>query len=95
MFIGQILTYRYNGKHNAVEGIPRNIFQMTDVSEPTKERFQDCILDALDGIIPGTGYVLVKWGGRLFQCEKDTNNPNIPYVRHELKWHPLKDQFTV
>jgi hypothetical protein len=94
MFIGQILIYRFNSLHNATGEFDRNLFQLKDVSEQKKEMFQERILESLDEIIPGTGYVLVKWCGRLFLCEKDTNNPDVPYVRNELQWHPLQFAFS-
>jgi hypothetical protein len=94
MFIGQILIYHYNGLANAVAEADRNIFRLKDVNEPTADLFKERILESLDEIIPGTGYLLVKWNNKLFLCEKDTNNPNVPYVRHELQWHPLQFAFS-
>ena len=39
------------------------------------------------------GYVLVKFGNRLFQCERDNVDPTKPYVRQEIKYHPLGHLF--
>lgn len=40
------------------------------------------------------GYVLIKFGERLFQCERDNLDPTKPYIRHEIKYHPLAKLFT-
>ena len=39
------------------------------------------------------GYILVKFGDRLFQCERDNVDPTKPYIRHEIKYHPLAKLF--
>jgi hypothetical protein len=38
---------------------------------------------------------MVKWNKRTFICEKDLNNPDTDYVRHEINWHPLLHSFTI
>ena len=41
-----------------------------------------------------SGYVLVKFGERLFQCERDNVDPTKPYIRHAIMYHPLAKLFT-
>lgn len=96
MFTGQILVYHYNGLHNSKTGSPRNVFNLkTPFNVKTKEEFQEEILRALDEVPPAKGYVMVKWNKRTFICEKDLNNPDTDYVRHEINWHPLLHSFTI
>jgi hypothetical protein len=95
MFTGQILVYRLNGIHNAKQGIDRNLYTLKNVSVETTIEFKQTIEDALDEVPAGKGYVLVKWNGKTYICEKDTNNPNVGYVRHEVKYHPLLFIFTI
>lgn len=95
MIEGQILIYRYNGLHNAKEGVDRNSFTITNVEGTDKDCFRMAIEDALDSVPSGKGYVLIKWKNRLFICEKDLNNPEVSYVRHEIAYHPLQDKFTI
>jgi len=87
MITGKLLTYWYNNLKTPPSG--RNRFVVKEISTDTPQKFQSAIEDALDSIPAGGGYVLVKWGKRMFVCEKDTNKPEIPYVRHEVKYHPL------
>ncbi len=95
MYIGQLLIYRYNGLHNAKEGIDRNLYRVEDVSTETAEEFKSRVHDALDEVPPGRGYVLIKWKDKVFIAEKDPNNPQIGYIRHEIVYHPLLDKFTI
>jgi hypothetical protein len=95
MLTGQLLIYRYNGLHNAKAGVDRNHYRIEDVAVPTKEAFKEKVHDALDEVPPGKGYVLIKWEGKVFIAEKDPNKPEVGYVRHEIKHHPLLDKFTV
>ncbi len=91
--IGQYLIYHFNNLDNAKAGCPRNIFERKDVE--TLSEFKPAIEEALDQVFPGKGYVLVKWNKKLFICEKDLNNPNTDYIRTEVKYHPLANQFTI
>lgn len=95
MIHGQILVYRFNGIWNSKSQVPRNQFTIQDVKVQTKEQFQHSISEALDEVPPGAGYVLVKWTGRIFICEKDRNKPQVAYVRHEIRYHPLAYAFTI
>lgn len=91
--IGQILVYRFNGLWNAKEGIDRNLYSIRDVL--TKEQFKPMIEEALDEVPPGRGYVLARWSGKTYICEKDSNDPTKDYVRHEVNYHPLLSKFSL
>jgi hypothetical protein len=95
MIKGQIIIYHYNGLHNSRVNVERNIHRLEEITCKTPEQFREHITTALDQVPPGKGYALVRWSGRTFICEKDSNNPKTPYVRHEIHYHPLMDQFTV
>jgi hypothetical protein len=90
--IGQILVYRYNGIWNAKENADRNLYTLKNVE--TKEQFKPMILEALDEVPPGRGYVLARWAGKTYICEKDSNDSNKNYVRHEILYHPLLSAFS-
>ena len=92
MITGQILVYHFNGLHNAKEGVERNLYTLRDVNVNTGDEFKSSIVDALDEVPPGRGYALIKWEGRIFLAEKDSNDPDLDYVRHEVTWHPLIDK---
>lgn len=94
MITGQILVYHYNGLHNAKPDAKRDIHSLRNVSVENNEGFRKSIEDALDGVPPGRGYALVKWSDRMFICEKDSNNPELNYVRHEISYHPLMNLFS-
>lgn len=94
MFSGQILVYYYNNLQNATVEDKRNVHRLKPVFHAeTKEAFQSVIEDALDEVPPGKGYVLVKWSGRLFVCERDVNDLSVPYKRWETNYHPLQSVF--
>ena len=95
MIIGQIIVYKFNNLTNAKESFPRNVYSLRDVSVKTGEEFRRIISFALDEFAPKDGYILVKWNNKMFICEKDTNNPDKDYVRHELTYHPLESMFTI
>lgn len=96
MLTGQILIYHYNNYQNSKDGVnrPRNQYEIKSVSVKTKERFQEAIEEALDTIHTGNGYILVKYGNRFFQCERDANKPKNPYAKFEIKYHPLLSKFS-
>lgn len=95
MLTGQLLIYRFNDLYNAKEGVDRNHYRLEDVSVNTPEEFRSKVHDALDEVPPGRGYVLIRWKDKTFIAEKDANKPDAEYIRHEIKWHPLLDKFTV
>lgn len=95
MITGQLIVYRYNNLINAKPDVDRNLYVLKDINAATKEGFQQIVEDSLDEVPMGAGYVLVKWNNRLFLCEKDTNNPGHPYVKHEVSYHPLSKVFTI
>jgi len=93
MIKGQIIVYHYNGLYNNSKGFTRNNFTIKDIELKTKEEFPVAIADSLDEVPPGQGYALVKWNNRMFICEKDLNNPTVDYIRHEISYHPLMNNF--
>jgi hypothetical protein len=94
MIEGQLIIYRYNGLVQSRDGADRNLYTLKDIKAVTVEGFREQIEMALDEVPPGKGYALVKWNGRMFLCEKDVNKPEVDYVRHEVKFHPLQSVFT-
>ena len=40
------------------------------------------------------GHILVRFNDKLFQCSRDNVDPNKPYVRHIIRYHPLEKVFT-
>jgi hypothetical protein len=93
MIAGQILVYRFNGLWNSKPNVDRNLFTVRDVDNVAV--FRSMIEEALDEVPPGKGYVLARWSGKTFICEKDVNKPEIGYIRHEVLYHPLLSKFTV
>lgn len=87
MLNGKLLLYWYNGL--TTKSDQRNRYVIKSISVSTPAEFQQTIQDSLDGIPVGKGYALVQWNKKLFLCQKDSNNPAVPYVRHEIKYHPL------
>lgn len=64
----------------------------TDIE--TQTDFKAIIQRQFDTTLKGiAGYVLVWFKDKLFMCERDNINPNGPYVRHEIAWHPLMWHF--
>lgn len=95
MLTGQLLVYRYNGLYNAKAGVNRNHYRIENVAVITAEEFKEKVNDALDEVPPGKGYVLIRWNNKTFIAEKDPNKPEVGYVRHEIKHHPLISKFTI
>ncbi len=61
-------------------GVPEDI-------RPRITRMFDTLLKGVQG------YILVKFGNRIWQCERNAADPSKPYVRNEITYHPLADQF--
>lgn len=94
MYTGKLLVCRYNGLFNAKPNEPRNLFTKIPVSVEKPEQFKEIIHQALDTFPPGKGYVLVSYKDKYFICEKDANDPEGDYVRHEItgNHHPFLDK---
>jgi len=61
----------------------------------TPEDIRPTIQEKFDTLLKGiAGYVLVKFGSKLWQCERNSADKSKPYVRHEIAYHPLADKFT-
>lgn len=95
MLTGQLLIYRFNGLHNAKEGVERNHYRLENIAVETSDEFRGKVNDALDEVPPGRGYVLIRWKDKTFIAEKDPNKPEAEYIRHEIQYHPLLDKFTI
>ena len=65
---------------------PEDIKAEADI-RPTIQKKFDTVLKGVPG------YVLVSFNGKLWQCERNANNPNKPYVRNEITYHPLYEKF--
>jgi hypothetical protein len=92
MFIAEMLLYTYNDLKNSTGNSDRNLYTIRSIAGD-KNQIQEEIAISLDETPPGTGYTLVKWNNKLYICEKDIQNPDIPYIKREIKYHPLMTKF--
>lgn len=89
--VAQMIIFRYNTRRNAYVG-DRDGFEMRDVFDiKLLKQEVNKILDQLQH----AGYVLVKYAGRMFLCEKNNVEPDREYIRHEINYHPLDRYFSV
>lgn len=91
MITGQLMVYWYNTRRAP----NRNLHSIRDIHVHQASEFRQHIQDALDEVPPGKGYVLIKWIDKMFIAERDSTNPKVDYVRHEIKYHPLMNRFTI
>ena len=85
----QILVVELNGRHNAYEG-ERNIVRRAGCVK--EEESRELIKKLLDNLTK-RGYVLAKWKGQLFLCEKNNENKERGYDRTFITYHPLQEEF--
>lgn len=65
------------------------------VEASAEKSFKGLIQRLLNVHLKGTaGYILVAFGGKMWQCERDNVNPEKPYAKQEVKYHPLALLFT-
>ena len=85
----QLIAVRLNsvGRMGNEHTAPISIGVPADIRPKVQEQFNTF----LRGV---AGYVLVYFKGRLWQCERDNIDPNRPYVRHAITYHPLAEKFT-
>ena len=88
----QIIVVQYNGRHNAFEG-QRNKHTLLNVEK--KLDIAPIIASQLKGLGDKGGYVLVKFAGQLFICERDNVDPSQPYRKHKIAYNPFQSEFTV
>ena len=90
--LAQILVVFQNTLANSEDPKSRNRFEIEDVleTEKIKERIQLGIKR-----LANHGHVLVKFGGKIFVCEKDNVNPDKDYIRREISYHPQSKHFTI
>ena len=93
MITAQMMIYRYNGILTAKEETPRNQFELHDINVKNKEEFHSELINHLDCLKPGSGYILIKWFNKLFTLEIDQHNPSKGYVKTEISYHPLMNVF--
>jgi hypothetical protein len=61
----------------------------------SETNFKSIIQEKFNTVLKGIpGNVLVLFNGKLFLCERNNLNPDGPYVRQEIMWHPLAEKFT-
>ncbi len=88
---GQIIVVEYNGRYNAFEG-ERNKHNILTIEN--KLDIQPMIELQLKTLTKG-GYLLIKYSGILYICEKDNVDPSRPYRKHVVKYHPYAKEFTI
>ena len=88
---GQLIVVEYNGRHNAFEG-QRDKHRLLDIQDQAE--IAPSIKKELDGLKHG-GYVLVKFAGQIFLCEKDNVDASQPYRKHKITYNPFVKEFTV
>jgi hypothetical protein len=70
----------------------RNLF-IKKTCETSKVK--EFITDTLKSFTPqSNGYVLVKFKGQMWICERNNINPASDYVKHPIQYHPLSSEFT-
>jgi hypothetical protein len=89
--IGQLIVVEYNGRHNAFEG-QRDKHRLLDIADP--KEIAPTIQKELAELKKG-GYVLVKFAGQIFICERDNVDPTQPYRKHKITYNPFVKEFTV
>lgn len=91
--IAQLLKVYLNGYHNHSGG-DRDLVELLDLTE--EKEIKDRIAKALNEFtVQRPGYVLVKWNGKMYMCEKNNICHTKPYVKHEVSFHPLQNKFAV
>jgi hypothetical protein len=88
---GQLIIVEYNGKHNAFEG-ERNKHTILNVE--SKLDIAPMIEAQLKNLKKG-GYVLVKFAGVMYLCERDNVDVTKPYRKHQVSYHPFAKEFTI
>jgi len=88
--VAQLMVVEYNGRHNAYGG-DRDKNSVIDIFDV--KMIKRTIVKYLK--LLSNGYVLVRYQGKTFLCEKNNVNPEEPYLRHETFYHPLDKLFTV
>ena len=89
--VAQLIIYKYNNRANAFVG-DRGGFEKKDIhdAKSIKQEIQTAL-----NRLQHAGYVLVKYAGRMFLCEKNNIHPEREYIRHEITYHPLDKYFSV
>lgn len=81
-----VVTLNTAGQHGNRHTEPETIKTPHDIRPTIQQKF-DTVLRGI------AGYVLVFFNGRLWQCERNSVEPNKPYIRNEITYHPLATKF--
>jgi hypothetical protein len=86
----QLIIVMQNGFAEARDPRLRNRFEVVNVekSADIKSQIWKHLLR-----VRRNGSVLVKWNGKMYQCEMKQDNRT--YNRMEIEYHPHQDKFTI
>jgi hypothetical protein len=88
---GQLIVVEYNNRKNAFEG-ERNKHKVLNI-ENKLDIAQ--MIEAQLNLIKEGGYVLIKYAGMMYLCERDNTNRKKPYRKHRIEYHPFSDLFSI
>lgn len=83
LIVVKIATVAHGESHTG----PFEVSAVEDLKPLIQKRFNEDLKGC-------AGYVLASFNDKLFLCERDPVDPNKPYVRHTVKYHPLASLFT-
>lgn len=88
---GQLIIVEYNGKHNAFSEM-RNVHRLVNVENKLDiAPMIEAQLKAMDK----PGYILVKYAGKMFICERNNVDHTKPYQKHAVIYNPFQSEFTI
>lgn len=87
---GQLIVVEYNDHKNAFEGqrnkhVILNIENKLDIAQMIEAQLK----------LVKNGYVLVKYAGIIYVCEKNNMDAKATYRKHAITYHPLASAFTI
>ncbi len=88
---GQLIVVHYNNRKNAFEGARDkhtilNIENKLDIAPMIQAQLK---------LVKDGGYVLIKYAGIVYICERDNVDATKPYRKHAITYHPLMSKFTI
>ncbi len=88
---GQLIVVHYNNHKNAFEGERNkhtkfNIENKLDIAQ---------MIEAQLALVKEGGYVLVKYSGVMYICERNNLDSKKPYCKHRTPYHPLEQEFSI
>ena len=87
---GQLIVVQLNDRKNAFEG-ERNRHKIINVEN--KLDIAPMIEAQLKAV--KNGYVLIKYAGIIYICEKDNINSKLPYRKRRIDYHPFAKEFSI